>query len=144
MELFQTFIYKIIILSISTQVVGIFVKKTSFKKLYALICGLIFMLIISSAHMPDLKPKSLNNTLPSTNETFTKDILFNNMSESLKKTLEADLDETFMIHDCVEVELDYEKIKITVKNTSSYQNDEIYQYIKNKYCRNEDEVVVYK
>lgn len=142
MDSFKQYIIRIIVLCAVVQLGSVLITNDGFKRVYKL-AGSI-MLMISFLSLPSCNTKLDFDFIEQNKTVSTDDLLNGEFTDRVEKMISDDLKENFKLQFFrVEVTSDYSSINISVYGY--FTNDEIAtveNYIKNKYCTSEDEVMV--
>ena len=121
-------------------------NKTKFEEIFKSISGIIIVIFIitslsscnANINFSNLKD---DYTLNSENKK-AESVLITKFQNNLKSIIENDLHNTFYVNYTVEIKTDLKSLKIYVYSNNKLLEDEITNYIKQKYCTSLDEVII--
>lgn len=133
------FIVRLIVLSFLIQVCGMFIRNSSLKKLYNLICGIILICTILNIPITDM---GFSFALPEDEFSYEESQfdVKRDFTDKVSQKIKNDLSTQYGFSGSVEVQSDFRNLNIIVYGAEDYEKEVIKKYIKDKYCTEKDRV----
>lgn len=133
------FIIRLIVLSFLIQVCGMFIRNSSLKKLYNLMCGIILICTILNIPITDM---GFSFMLPEDEFSYEESQIDikQEFTDKVSQKIQNDLLTRYGFEGSVEVQSDFRNLDIIVYGVEDYDKEVIEKYIKDKYCTEKDRV----
>ncbi len=144
MEHFKLFLKNFLLIGVILQFGNIILSKTKFYDNYKKISGIIMAIcLVSSLMSLSVSFKNINFDNKNINFNF-EDSIKNEFQTKLKNIIENDLHNEYYVNLYIEIETNYKFLSIHIfGNIPKNREDDIIDYIKNKYCTPNDEVIIH-
>ena len=138
----KLYIIKIIIVVAILQIGAMFINVRSYDRLYSLVGGIILIGTVLS--VPDIKLNlSSPDILTQTEIPVLEDVVGKTFENNLQELIQEDIYQNYKIRCEVKIKTDMEKLEIyVICNSNSISDTELYNYVKNSYCTENDKVVI--
>ncbi len=138
----KLYIIKVIIVVAILQIGSLFINIPSYKQLYAIAGGII--LISTFFSLPATKVEFPDVNIPEKTEIADYQNIWQIESEkNIEKLIYDDLVKEYHLECIVEVQTDMKTLNINISyNNENVSPDQIYDFVKKKYCTDNDKVIV--
>ncbi|MBR3933870.1 MAG: hypothetical protein IKJ68_08205 [Clostridia bacterium] len=143
---YKSFLTSVIIFSFIIQSGSILLNKTKFEDIFKTISGIIAVIFVLSSMSScsksfdfsyiyeDLQNKDKNSNCNSE--------LITSFENNLKSIIEDDLHKKYYVNLNVKISTDLKTLKIYIYSNDNSINEDVRNYVKQKYCQAKDEVTV--